>query len=209
MPTEMEPNREQKQVQVQEQKQVQEQVQGQVQEQGMPTQLNGAALDAQMPAAPKQEQVLMGVVGSFLFSLLGAVLYFLVYQTGFIAGACGLVSMILAIFGYQLFSGVKNSMKGIVTSVVMLVVSVLVAEYFCVSYEIYNAFKEDYAITFFDAVRATPDFIFDPESSELLLVCVKDVLIALALGAVASFNYVRAALVKSRAEKQQGDNLSQ
>ena len=33
--------------------------------------------------------ILAGAVGAFLFALIGGVLYFVVYQIGFIAGICG------------------------------------------------------------------------------------------------------------------------
>lgn len=59
----------------------------------------------------RKENVVAGIVGALLFALLGGVLYFLIYQLGYIAGLCGLVTVVLAIFGYQLFSGKKDSLK--------------------------------------------------------------------------------------------------
>lgn len=116
-------------------------------------------------APPVSENVVAGVVGSFLFALLGGLLYFIVYQFGFVAGICGLVTFVLAHFGYGRFSGLKNqsSTAGLVTSIIMTVLVILLAEYLCLSYEIYNVFKDEYSITFFDAVRATPDFLAEKE----------------------------------------------
>lgn len=55
----------------------------------------------------RSENVLGGIVGACIFSLGGCLLYFLVYQLGYIAAICGIATYVLAAFGYQLFSGRK------------------------------------------------------------------------------------------------------
>ena len=138
-------------------------------------------------------------MGAFLFALGGGILYFLIYQIGYIAGICGLVTVVLAGFGYQLFSGRKNSLKGVVVSIIMLVAVIFLAEYLCLSFEIFQAFKAEYEISFFDAVRSTPSFLQEPE---LLAGVIKDLAISYLLGAVASFANIRAALKSAKAEKE-------
>ncbi len=63
--------------------------------------------------------ILAGVVGAFLFSIIGGILYFIVYQAGFVAGICGLVMFVLANFGYKLFAQTKNkaSIPGLIASI--------------------------------------------------------------------------------------------
>ncbi len=108
--------------------------------------------------------ILAGVVGAFLFSIIGGVLYFIVYQFGFIAGICGLVMFILANFGYSLFAGTKNrnSVPGLVSAIACTIIMLFLAEYLCLSYEIFIAYKAE-EITFFDAVLATPQFLAEPD----------------------------------------------
>ena len=64
-----------------------------------------------------RENVVAGIVGAFLFSLAGGVLWFVIYLFGFIAGISGLVGAVCAIKGYSIFAK-KESMKGIVISVI-------------------------------------------------------------------------------------------
>lgn len=115
--------------------------------------------------------IIAGVVGAFLFSLIGGLLYFAIYQCGYIAGIIGLVIFVLANFGYNLFSKSKNkaSIAGLVTSIIITVAMIFLAEYFCLSFEIYQTFKAEIDITFFDAVRATPDFLSESEVSNAFL----------------------------------------
>lgn len=147
----------------------------------------------------EHENVIAGIVGAFLFALIGGGLYFVIYQFGYIAGICGLVTVVLSTFGYQLFSGVKGSVKGIVIAIVMSILAIVLAEFLGLSYVIYSEFKSTYDITFFDAVRATPDFLTD---GELLTSFIKDLLIAFALGAVASISNIHSAIAGAKAKRR-------
>ena len=42
----------------------------------------------------REENVLFGVVGAFLFALVGGVLYYILYQIGYLAGISGLIGVI-------------------------------------------------------------------------------------------------------------------
>lgn len=112
-----------------------------------------------------RENVLAGIVGAFLFSLVGVVLYFILNQVNVIAGISALVMFVMANFGYTLFSKAKtkSSIIGLVVSIILTVVMIFLSEYLCLSYEIFREFKDEYAITLFDAVRATPEFLKDPD----------------------------------------------
>ena len=51
-----------------------------------------------------QENVLSGIVGAFLFSLIGGILWFVLYQIGYLAAISGLVGVICAVKGYTFFA---------------------------------------------------------------------------------------------------------
>lgn len=160
--------------------------------------LNGETNAQSIPAVQGQaENIIAGIVGAFLFSLIGGLLYFIIYQIGFIAGITGLVIFVLANFGYGLFSGRKNSIKGIVVSIICLIVTTLLAEYLCIAYVVFDAYKE-YDVSFFAAIRSAYYFIIDPEIG-LLGDVIYDVLFALVLGALSAFGSIRTAIRAGKA----------
>ena len=116
-----------------------------------------------------KEHFIAGLFGALLFSLIGAAAYFGIYQLGYIAGICGLITYLLSYLGYRLFSRAKHSRKGIVVSVLFTVIILFAAEYLCTAYEIYKAFISDYQITFWDAFIATPSFLREPELMAALI----------------------------------------
>ena len=142
----------------------------------------------------EEENVLAGIVGAFLFSLAGGILWYVLYQVGFLAAISGIVGVICAIKGYSLFA--KNeSIKGIVISIVAAVVVLTIAWYLCLSTDVYNAYQEwyaagevDFTLTFWESVRSAYLFLQD---SEIAFSYLKDLLIGLALcafGAVKSIS---------------------
>ena len=139
-----------------------------------------------------------GVVGAFLFSLIGGLLYFVVYQIGIIAGICGLVIFVLANFGYGLFAKTKNkaSMVALIVSIVATIVMIFLAEYFCLSFEIFQAYKE-MDITIFDAIKATPEFLAEPEISSAVT---EDLAFAYIFGFLASIGNIKS-IIKARKAK--------
>ena len=146
--------------------------------------------------------VIAGVVGAFLFALIGGILFFVLYQIGYIAGICGLITFVLANFGYHLFAkGEKDTLTGMITAVIMTVLVIFLAEFLSISYALFQESKEYYDITMFDAIRATPYFLKEPE---LLGAVVKDLLVAYALsvlGIISSISNRRKA--KKRAAQDQ------
>lgn len=116
-----------------------------------------------------KENVLLGVLGAFLFALAGGALWFVLYLVGFIAALSGLVGVICAIKGYSLFAK-KESVKGIVIAVVMTLLVIVIAWYFCLSYDAYIAHQQwfeegeiDYTITFIDALLGSHIYLSDPD----------------------------------------------
>ncbi len=140
-----------------------------------------------------KENVLAGVIGAFLFALVGGVLWFVLYQIGYLAAISGIVGVICAIRGYSFFAK-KESVKGIVISVIMAVLVIVVAWYACLSYDIYLAYKDwfmagevDYAPTFFESVSLVPLFLEEPEVASA---CFRDLGFGLLLCAVGSAGYI-------------------
>ena len=153
-----------------------------------------------------KENVLLGVLGAFLFALAGGALWFVLYLVGFIAALSGLVGVICAIKGYSLFAK-KESVKGIVIAVVMTLLVIVIAWYFCLSYDAYIAHQQwfeegeiDYTITFFDAVRNAHLFLADPEIGVGYFV---DLAITILLCAVGAGSYVVNKVRSAKAQAQQ------
>ncbi len=151
---------------------------------------------------PKTENVLAGTIGAFLFSLVGVALYFVLYQINILAAICGLVIVTMAAYGYQLFSGKKNSLIGIVVSVVMLLVMIPVAEYLSLSYVVMEVFSEEpeFSLSFFEAMRVLPELLTDPEvGPELIPEVIQELLISYALGIIGAVSSISVALRNRKA----------
>lgn len=106
--------------------------------------------------------VIGGIAGAFLGALIGVVLWVLIYQLGYISALVGAVMVICALKGYELLGGRLNVL-GIVIGCVISALMLLLAEQTCLAIEIFNEFKAEYDITFFDAFTAVPSFLTEPQ----------------------------------------------
>ena len=153
------------------------------------------------PVEPiRSGNVPLGILGAFLFSIAGGAAYFVAYQAGIIAGICGFLMFFLASIGYRLFARTKskNSVAGLITALVCMLVMIFVAEYFCVSFEIFKAYKEEgYSLTIFNAIAATPAFL---EDEEIFSSFISDLGFAYVFGAIATVGDV-IRIIKSRKRK--------
>lgn len=95
------------------------------------------------PDTEIKENVAAGVLGAFLFSLAGGIIYFVLYLIGITASISGFIGVICAIKGYSIFAK-RESKKGIVIAVLMSLLVIVIAWYFCLSFDIYQAAKEWY-----------------------------------------------------------------
>lgn len=118
-----------------------------------------------------KENVIAGIVGAFLFSLAGAIVYFLLNLIGYIASASGLIGAVCAVKGYAIFSK-KESKKGIIISAIISLLVMVLAWYLCLAYDIFDVYKTsfdageiDFSLTFSASVRLVPVFLEDPEIS--------------------------------------------
>ena len=130
----------------------------------------------------KEENVILGAVGAFIGVFAGAALILLLAKIGYVASICGVIMAFLSLFLYTKFAG-KLSWKGIVISVVMMIVGVFATEWLFYSYLFYDELKE-YGFTFGDIFKSLFTFI---DMAEIRGSFIKDLLMLYgftALGAV-------------------------
>ena len=140
-----------------------------------------------------KENVVAGIVGAFLFSLVGGVLWFVIYLFGYIAGISGLVGAVCAIKGYAVF-GKKESMKGIIIAVAIALLVMVLAWYFCLAYDVYDIHKQwyeageiDYQVSFIDSVRESHHYLQEPDIGPAYI---KDLAIGLVFCVIGGGSYV-------------------
>ena len=116
-----------------------------------------------------KENVIAGIVGAFLFALAGGAVWFGLYMVGFIASISGLIGAVCAIKGYSIFAK-KESIKGIIISVVIALLVIVLAWYFCLAYDVCDAYQMwyeagdiDYTLNFFESAQVAYYFLADPE----------------------------------------------
>ena len=153
------------------------------------------------PVLPPNENVLAGIVGAFLFSLAGGIIWFLLYQVGILAAFSGLIGVVCAIKGYAIF-GKRESTKGIIISTVIAFIVLVLAWYLCLSYDVYDAYQlwyeeghVDFTLTFFESVANAHLFLEEPEIASAYF---KDLGLGLLFCVIGAFSYVKAALGKAK-----------
>ena len=151
-------------------------------------------MDNQTNAAT-HENVLMGIVGAFVFSLAGGLVYFLLYLVGFLASISGVVGVFCAITGYRIFAK-KESIKGVIISAVIALLVIVLAWYLCFAMDIQDAFKYwfeigdiDYTISFSEAVSLVPTFLSD--EPEIAAEYIKDLLFSIVFAIIGGFSCFR------------------
>ena len=112
------------------------------------------------------------------------------------AGISGLVGVVCAIKGYGIFAK-KESIKGVVIAVIAALLVMVLAWYLCLCTDIYNAFKE-FGLSFFDAVKAAPSFLEEPEIAGAVF---SDLIMGLVLSLVGAGGYVVNSVKKAKAVK--------
>lgn len=162
-------------------------------------------MDKKKNIIPAEENVVAGTVGALLFSLAGGILWYVLYQVGYLAAISGIVGVICAIKGYAIF-GKKESIKGIVISVIASVVVIVIAWYLCLANDVYEAYQVwyengeiDYIISFTDAVNGAHYYLEEPDIAAGYF---KDLAIGLILCAVGCVSCVINAVKRIKAENE-------
>ena len=130
----------------------------------------------------KGENLVLGTVGALLGALVGAALIAILAKIGYVASISGGVMAYLSLFLYTKFAG-KLSVKGIIISIVIMVITVFVTEWLVYSFAFYKESKS-YGFTLGDIIKGLPDLL---ELGEAKGGFVKDILMLYgftALGAV-------------------------
>lgn len=164
------------------------------------------------PIAQERERVFPGILGAFLFSLAGAVVYLILHRVGYIAGITGLATAYLSFFGYGLLSGNKESKKGMIVAAVFALGITVVSCWIAFAWELYALAKAD--SFYIPLSRLIPDtltllkngqityrsipYIVDPANFY------KDLLTALAFCALGIFGLIRSIRMKKHNDTQEG-----
>ena len=138
----------------------------------------------------RNENVALGVLGALIFSVAGGLAHFGLMQLGYVAAISALAGMAASYFGR------KNTVHGAILAVVFTMLMIVAAEYFALAKEIFDVFKEEYEITFRDALAATPAFLEDPDVRSGVL---KDLGFALVFSILEAFFFIRDASRKAKA----------
>ncbi len=147
---------------------------------------------------PKTEKVGAGILAAIGCSLIGVVLYCLIYQMGYIAGISGLVMVTLEYWGYQKASGKKKSVKGVIISAVIALIMLVVSEYLAVGFDLFFAYKDE-GLTLSDTFREfLPLVLKEPEAKKKFLIELRK---SLLLGGIVVVAFVVDAVKAVKAEK--------
>lgn len=134
-----------------------------------------------------------GLVGAFLGSLIGCVVWVLLYRLGYIAGLAGAVTGICAMKGYEMF-GKHLDKKGVISCIVMMLVMIFFANKIAWSWEIFDVYSPYYDVTFFDCFLSADEVIAE---SDLTVAYYGELVIGYLLTVVASYKDIIAAFKTS------------
>lgn len=145
------------------------------------------------PVQEKKENVLLGILGAFLFSLAGAVVWVVLDLIGFIAAISGLVGVFCAIHGYRIFAG-KLSKKGIVIAIVIAFIVLAAAWYASIVIAVMRALECPFSFAF----KYSIPFL---KENGLLGSSIWQLVLGLGFAILGSFGTIRMAFMNVNAEK--------
>ena len=101
-----------------------------------------------------KERVVLGTLGAFVGALVGTICIVILGQFGYIASICGVVMGFCAMGGYQLL-GKKMSKKGIIITIVIMLVMVYVSNWFSYALAVADVAEVDVLTAFL----VTPELV--------------------------------------------------
>jgi len=141
----------------------------------------------------ERENYLLGLLGAFLFSLIGGALWVALYYFNFFAWFCGVALVLCAIIGYRVFAK-KRSVKGVLIAFGVALFTMVLSQYICLSidvYYVYNGWYENgetlYGISFLTALKCGYQFLVEPAIAMEYLKGLGLGLVACILGSVLFF----------------------
>lgn len=111
------------------------------------------------PAPEKHGNVLLGIIGALIGTVIGGASIVLFEQLGFISAFSGLIIAFCTLKGYE-FLGKKLSLTGIIISIVLMLITPYFADRIDWAIEIVQAFPEE-NIAFIDAFFSVPALVSD------------------------------------------------
>ncbi len=147
--------------------------------------IQGALQEKQDVTKSQKSNLVPGLVGAFLGSLIGCILWVLIYRLGYIAGLAGAVTGICAMKGYEMF-GKHLDKKGVIGSVVIMVIMIFFANKIAWAWEAADALSE-YGYRFSDCFRAFGEIL---AASDLTGSYYGDLAIGYVLTLVASYRNI-------------------
>lgn len=149
---------------------------------------------ANLTAKKGHGNIVGGIIGALLGSLIGVIAWVLIYQLGYLSALGGLIMIVCALKGYEMLGGILNK-TGIIISCILSLLMLLLAEQFALSIEIYNAYKDYYEITFFDAFQSAPSFLTEPDVRSAVIY---DLAIGYVLMIVGAWSTIRQAYKRAK-----------
>ena len=125
--------------------------------------VEAALIDRKQEILSVKSKLIPGLVGAFLGALIGCVVYFFVWQLGYIAAIAGLVTAVCAFKGYEMLGGALDK-KGVIACIVVIIIAVFFGNQIAWAYEAYKAYKESGA-GFFDCFRALNQILAENEAT--------------------------------------------
>ena len=108
----------------------------------------------------KSENIVAGIVGAFLGSVLGVLCILLFSQMGRVAVVSGVIMAVCTLKGYELLAG-KLTKKGIVISVILILLMVYIGDRIDWAILLTREVGAYWEIDFIDAFRLLPEFLTD------------------------------------------------
>ncbi len=119
--------------------------------------IESALSDKKQDVLANKSNLIPGIVGALLGSMLGCLVYFLIWQLGYIAAIAGLITAVCTFKGYEMFGKVIDK-KGVIVCVLVIIFSVFFANQIVWAYDAFKAYKDD-GIGFFECFRYINDVV--------------------------------------------------
>ena len=146
------------------------------------------------PVEEKPENVVAGTVGALTGALIGGVSIVVLMLLNFFAGLSGLIMAVCALKGYEILAG-KLSKKGIVISIVFMVIVPLIAYFLGTAITVHNEWQK-YGLVFSESVDMLLTIVKeDPETQAAV---VKDLIMLYGFNALGAFTTITGAFKKKK-----------
>ncbi|MBR5272729.1 MAG: hypothetical protein IKU25_04965 [Clostridia bacterium] len=149
-----------------------------------------------------KEKVGAGILGAFLFSLVGVIIWIIIYQLGYLAAISGLIGVICAIKGYSVFAK-KESIKGVVIAIIVMLIMMVVAWYAGLVISVYR--ELDGMFTISEAFDLT-NYCF--KDAEFRSGAIGDLVKGILFCVIGGVGYAVTSIKRIKAEKEYKDRMA-